>query len=64
MSSFESSLVEALSQDIEILKEKIQQQNDMLEQTESALKRELERRKADQISSTNEIIKLREETRA
>ena len=61
LSSFESSLVEALSQDIEILKEKIQQQNDMLEQTESALKRELERRKADQISSTNEIIKLREE---
>ena len=61
LSSFESSLVEALSQDIEILKEKIQQQNDMLEQTESALKRELERRKADQIASTNEIIKLREE---
>ena len=61
LSSFESSLVEALSQDIEILKEKIQQQNDMLEQTESALKRELERRKADQINSTNEIIKLREE---
>lgn len=61
LSSFESSLVEALSQDIEILKEKIQQQNDMLEQTESALKRELDRRKADQIASTNEIIKLREE---
>ena len=61
LSSFESSLVEALSQDIEILKEKIQQQNDMLEQTESALKRELERRKADQINSTNEIIKLRED---
>lgn len=62
MTNFESSMVEALSQDIEILKEKIQQQNDMLEQTESALKRELERRKAHESASTNEIIKLKEET--
>ena len=66
--NFDGSVAEALAQDIECLKEKLQTQSDVLHQTQSALRREVERRKAEQEMTTElkselktENEKLREE---